>query len=249
LALAHGAAWAGGWKQAEYLSGGKPITTYECAPADAPPHPAVVILHGAAPRGGGYPFYERVCADLASAGYYAQFIEFYSQTPAVLGGQSELLGRYFPEWVRTINDGIDALRRNGAVDAKRVGIIGYSLGAYLGLSVAALAPDKVAAVVEYYGGLPPSIRAEAKRMPPVLILHGDADSIVPVSEAKQLAAMLDASRSPHEVRIYKGAEHAFNFPGARRWYDARHADDAWQLTLEFLAKYLKPTLEGLAPAS
>jgi carboxymethylenebutenolidase len=229
------------WVKGEFTSAGKPVEEYHCAPRSPGPNPAIIILHGASPKGAAFDYFEHVCTALAAEGYYAEFIEYYSQTPAVLGDQTDEIQKYFPDWLKEIRDGVAALGANSAVDPKRVGLLGYSLGAFLALSSGALAPDKYSAIVEYYGGLPLPLLERAKNMPPVLILHGDADTLVPVSLAKQLDSLLTAADRPHELRIYPGAAHGFNFPGSPRWYNASDADDSWKLALAFFARYLKDT--------
>ncbi len=229
------------WIRGEYTSAGKPVEEYHCAPRSPGPDPAIIILHGASPKGAAFDYFEHVCTALAAEGYYAEFIEYYSQTPAVLGDQPNEMRKYFPVWLAEIRDGVAALHANPAVDSTRVGLLGYSLGAFLALSSGALAPDKFSAIVEYYGGLPLPLLEQAKNMPPVLILHGDADTLVPVALAKQLDSLLTAADRPHELRIYPGAAHGFNFPRSPRWYNASDADDSWKLTLGFFARYLKGT--------
>jgi carboxymethylenebutenolidase len=229
------------WVKGEFTSAGKPVQEYHCTPASPAPSPVVMILHGASRRGTGYAEFEQICTDLAAQGYFAEFIEYYSQTPAVQGNQPAQMQKYFPVWLAEIRDGVAALRSNSDVDSTRVGLLGYSLGAFLALSSGALAPDKYAAIVEYYGGLPPPLREQVRKMPPVLILHGDADTIVPVAIARQLDDVLTSASRPHEMRLYPRAQHAFNFPGAIGWYNAADAADSWKLTLDFFAKYLKST--------
>ena len=60
-------------------------------------------------------------------------------------------------------------------------MMGFSLGSFLSLSAGAIDPGQIAAIVEYYGGLPPNLQYGAKSMPPTLILHGDKDVLVPVA--------------------------------------------------------------------
>ena len=71
---------------------------------------------------------------------------------------------------------------------------------------------KIAAIVEYYGGLPPTLQYGAKTMPPTLILHGDKDVLVPVAMAHELDEMLTKEKRPHEMKLYEGTNHGFNFP-------------------------------------
>jgi carboxymethylenebutenolidase len=66
-------------------------------------------------------------------------------------------------------------------------------------------------------------------MPPVLILHGEADVVVPVSEAHKLAHTLQERGIPYEMKIYKQAGHGFH------GFDMM---DAGQRTYCFLKKHL-----------
>ncbi len=228
------------WQQSQFDFAGKPVIDFHCAPAGAGAHPVVILLHGAGYRGSGYDDYQQACADLAPQGYYVDFIEYFSQTPAVLPGQNAEMAKDFPTWVGEISAGIAALAGNPAVDPKRIALMGFSLGSFLSLATATANHDKIAAIVEYYGGLPPGLKSQVKYLPPILILHGDADQLVPVAQASDLDAMLTKEDRPHEMNIYPGANHAFNFPDAGPWYDAAAASDARERSLKFLAQYLKP---------
>jgi dienelactone hydrolase len=41
------------------------------------------------------------------------------------------------------------------------------------------------------------------------------------------------------MKIYEGANHAFNFPQLAMWYNADDAQDAWSRSVKFLAANLK----------
>ncbi len=68
------------------------------------------------------------------------------------------------------------------------------------------------------------------------------DSIVPVREAHELDQLLTENNRPHEIKIYDGAGHAFDFEGLPFWYRADYAHDAWERGLKFLAENLHPTV-------
>jgi carboxymethylenebutenolidase len=227
------------WVAGQFVSDGKPVQEYHCAPKGSGPHPAVVILHGASGRkDAGDPELERICGDLADRGYYTEFIEYYSQTGAVGAAQVDLIRQDFPIWLEEIHSGLDALDKNPAVDPHRVALMGFSLGSFLSLSMGAIDPSQIAAIVEYYGGLPPAFQDNVKTMPPVLILHGDADVVVPVANAHRLDALLTSEKRPHETKIYDGVNHAFNFPELAIWYNADATKDAWNRSTSFLAANL-----------
>jgi carboxymethylenebutenolidase len=123
------------------------------------------------------------------------------------------------------------------VDAKRIGLVGFSLGAYLALAAATDKESPVAAVVEFFGGLPPNVRRDVKKMPPILIIHGDEDQTVPVAEAHQLRDLLQARKTTLEVQIYPGVGHVFTgSDGKFQWLAAL---DAKGRTIRFLDKHLR----------
>jgi dienelactone hydrolase len=232
-----------GWVKGEFTSGGKPVQEYHCVAKGSGPHPAVVMLHGASIRKDARnPEYEKMCGELADLGYYVEFIEYYSQTDAVGPGQPALMPQNFPTWLEEIHSGLDALDKNPAVDPYRVALMGFSLGSFLALSTGAMDPNQIAAIVEYYGGLPPSLHDGARTMPPTLILHGDKDVLVPVADAHELDDLLTKDKRPHEMKIYEGTNHGFNFPELPFWYKADDAQDAWSRSVKFLAVNLSSSV-------
>jgi carboxymethylenebutenolidase len=93
----------------------------------------------------------------------------------------------------------------------------------------------VKAVVDFYGGGsdddPPENRIS--QFPALLILHGEADSEIPVSLAHRLFDRFRAHGGDVEMHLYPGAEHAFNGPWAST-YSPTDAVDSWQRTIVFL---------------
>jgi carboxymethylenebutenolidase len=235
-----------GWAAGHFMSNDKPVEEHHCVPAGVGPHPAVVLLHGAEARqGDGDDAFERLCATLAEQGYYAEAIEYYSQTGAVNINQPGMMKKDFPIWMGEIVDGLNTMAKNPEIEPRRIAMMGFSLGAYLSLGIGATFPDRVSAIVEYYGGLAPVFKPQAGVMPPTLILHGDQDSIVPVRNATELDELLTKANRPHEMHIYPGADHAFNFAGIP-WYDAEAGADAWSRSLKFLAAHLSSGAKSAA---
>lgn len=229
------AAWAAypEWEAGEFLSDGKPVSEHHCSPSTPGIHPAVILLHGAAGYGPFELAFEDLCSDLAQRGYFVESIEYFSQTGGQLGPMTNDDAANWSTFVREINSGIDALGKNLTVDPKRIGLVGYSLGAFLALAVGTQEPNKVAAIVEYYGKLLPQYQPLAKNLPPTLILHGSSDQVVPVENAHKLDALMRSADRPHEMHIFPGMRHGFNFAGHTAICDA-------DLCLRFLDEHLHP---------
>jgi carboxymethylenebutenolidase len=232
---------------AEFSFDGTEIEEFHCLAAGSGPHPAVILLHGAGYRGMNHEEFDTMCGALADHGYYAEFIEYYDATPNSDPTTDPM--ESFKTWTAAIHSGIEALARNPAVDPKRIALMGFSQGAYLAVGTAAQFPNDVAAVVEYYGGLIPTLRDKASSMPPTLIIHGEADSVIPVTEAKDLDAMLTKANRPHEMHLYPRVDHGFNFRRPSNFYNRDAAADAWHHALDFLDHTLRssvplPSREG-----
>ena len=209
---------------ASFQSGGKTVSVQQFLPKTSKPAPIVIALHGSGGAEGGAGEYGRA---LAGQGYIVLVTHYFDRTGHTWAAPDEIQPN-FETWMGTIRDAVTyALtlpNHNG-----KVGLLGMSLGAYLALSVAMTEP-RVHAVVDFFGGLPDVLVPQVNHMPPVLILHGEADPTVPVAEAHKLQRLFDEKQLPYEMKIYPGAGHAFH--GADMM-------DAAQRTLAFLDKHLR----------
>jgi dienelactone hydrolase len=138
---------------------------------------------------------------------------------------------------RAISEAIAAVQALGYVDHRRVGMFGLSLGGFHALALAAR-DQRIAAVVNMFGAMPRAAAPEVTRMPPVLILHGDRDAVVPVRRAYELDRLLKRIGAEYEIKIYKGQGHSF-----------RGAADADSLmrSVDFFARRLGPVRAASGP--
>jgi len=207
------------------------------------PYPAVLVLHT---LGGVEPADIAFAQRLAGEGYVALVPEY----TAAYNVKWKTARGAFTTLAQPIYDDLvaaeETLRHNPKVAGSKVGAVGFSLGGLFAMWMAAT--GKVDAGVTYYGALTaagddPTLerfrKAYTKASAPALILQGTADNQVPVKSATDLADIVKAAQVPCEVRIYPGAFHKFDRdPGS----DANGAAaDAWQRTIAFLARYLKPS--------
>mgnify|MGYP000035339127 CR=1 FL=1 len=106
--------------------------------------------------------------------------------------------------------------------------------------------------VKVYGKYPDGLKPEAfrKRAPaldadkinsPVLLLYGDKDEIVPVSQGLEMKAALEKLKKPVKMKIIKGASHGFlfRFESGKPKAERAMAQQGWDEMLAFLRKYLK----------
>ena len=212
--------------QLSFDSGGRSIALDAFLPeSNGHRYPAVIGLHGSA---GGYATMSDPAAMLAARGFAVYVLHYFDRTGTTGVADKQTAIRHFPVWGKTLWDAISHVARQPQVDEDRIGLLGFSLGAYLALSVASV-DTRVKAVVDFFGGFPKEMKFFMRRLCPTLILHGDADPTVPVEEAHHLQQMLEKRDIPYEVQIYPGVGHSFH---GEIW------DDARRRTLAFLQKYL-----------
>ncbi len=211
LCLCAGAAFArdvSGVEEAQFTSGNTPIRVDWYRSTQAGNSPVVLLLHGADGMRQSPELYPRYAQLLASHGYHVMIVHYFDRTATRTAGLQVML-QNFGVWTSTVTDAIDWAARQPGVDSQRIGLLGISLGSSLALTVGTQDP-RVKCVVEFFGMLPPMVNALASRVPPVLVLHGDQDPIVPVSAAYELEKFLTARKADFEVKIYPGQGHGFH---------------------------------------
>jgi dienelactone hydrolase len=211
-----------------FMSDDKEITSELFAPTKPGRYPAVVLLYGSGGMAVGGPMFQSTAESLAKQGYVVYLPHYFEKTGTQFATPEEDR-KYFADWMKTIANAIEYAAKQPNVDPKRIGLIGYSLGAYLSLSVATV-DSRVKAVVEYFGGLPPFFVNQLKTMPPTLILHGEADPLVSVKEAYALERLLKSKSLPYEIKIYPQQGHGFS---------GTAVTDSMQRTLAFFDRNLK----------
>lgn len=186
--------------------------------------PGIIFLYGA---NGLTPRYYPLIHHLAEAGY-ATFVPRFLAQP----GRGASLGPAalynFPYWLETLAHALLHILSRAGVDPTRMGLVGVSLGASLGLALAANC-YALKAVAGWYGEVPEFVIEKAFRMPPTLILYGDSDRQVPLQAGRRLALALRQESVPCELQIYPGERHVFR--------PSLHLDAA-KRTVEFFEKHI-----------
>jgi carboxymethylenebutenolidase len=194
-----------------------------------------------------------ICRRLAREGYVALAPDFYHRTGAMLTYAYEDPKRREP-FAQLTNEGIEAdlnaaiehLEAIDGVDAARIGIVGFCVGGFMAF-LAACRTDVATAVCFYGGGivnpreglkLEPLLNESANIKVPVLMLFGEKDASIPMSDVEAIRSRLGMQPRQHEVVVYPGAEHGFNCD-ERASFHADASKDAWSRTLQWLELRLK----------
>lgn len=127
---------------------------------------------------------------------------------------------------------LDDLGRQGVPSARTV-LVGFSQGTMMALHVGLRRAEPLAGIVGFSGRLlqPERLVAELGAAPPVLLVHGDADPVVPFASLGEAAAALTAAGVETYTHVSRGVGHGI-------------APDGLGLALSFIRDRLGVTEAG-----
>ncbi len=214
---------------------------YEGYHADAGEDAAglVLIIHD----WDGLTDYERQRADmLVEMGYDAFAVDLYGKgnRPVETGAKKAETAKLYNDrekMRRLILAGLDEARRLGGGDAAVV--MGYCFGGAATLELARSGQaENVVGYASFHGGLStPEGQSYAADTPPILVLHGGADSSISMDDVAQLSRELEDAGVTYEIQVYSGAPHAFTVFGSDR-YQERADRKSWDAFTELLGNTL-----------
>ena len=113
---------------------------------------------------------------------------------------------------------LDELLAEHGLDESRLALVGFSQGTMMALHVGLRRARPPAAIVGYSGALlaGPELFLQVRARPPVLLVHGDADPIVPVSALDAAAIGLRAVGISVETERRPGLGHSIDEVGLER---------------------------------
>ena len=190
----------------------------------------VVFLHGYGADGNDLIYIGRAWQGLLPD---TAFVSPHAPEPC---GQAPTGRQWFPLFTRAQNERWEGVNKAGpgleqfleAELARRklpptaLALVGFSQGTMMSLHVGLRRAVAPAAIVGYSGVfvLPDNAKAEAiageiKTKPPVLLIHGDRDELIPVQALRQGAQDLAALEVPVEWHISQGIGHGIDQEGLR----------------------------------
>jgi dienelactone hydrolase len=214
--------------------------------------------------------YRMLASRLAQQGYVVHFVHYMNRTPlkkdeipTVKDGflrQTQngsengpkvpdldpKLEQHYREWVDTVRDAVKDLREDKSLVAgDRIAIVGLSMGGFVASSTVVAYPDlKIAAIANIFGGMPAQqqdmVRKQKTKLPPLLIMGGEEDDIVPEFYQRQVFKLWRDTGNSGEAHFYAGYGHAF-FDKRINTFDQNMAlNEALPTTARFLKRYLQP---------
>jgi carboxymethylenebutenolidase len=207
------------------------MSDYLATPKSAP-RGGILVLHA---WWGLNDVFKDFCNRLANEGYIILAPDLYGGEVATTPASAKRLRQAKIKSDPTLYQILDAFERlqieaNGAP----IALIGFSLGAWLGLWLVEEKPKDIDATVLFYGAR----GGEYVKTKSAFLGHfAETDEFVSASGRKKLEKTLKAAGREVAFHIYPDTGHWF-FEKDRPEYNSQAADLAWQRTVEFLRKHL-----------
>jgi phospholipase/carboxylesterase len=200
------------------------------APRSGPARQLVVFLHGYGADGNDLIEIGRAWQELLPQ---AAFVSPHAPEPC---GQAPMGRQWFPltfrdpheRWagVNAATPGLDRvldaeLKRHD-LPASALALVGFSQGTMMALHAGLRRAAAPAAIVGYSGmfvlpheGTAEAIRADIRSRPPILLVHGDQDDLIPPEAMFHAAQTLGAMDVPVEWHVSAGVGHGIDGEGLR----------------------------------
>ncbi|ODT61622.1 MULTISPECIES: alpha/beta fold hydrolase [Paracoccus] len=133
-----------------------------------------------------------------------------------LDGSSEVDARIsMSQSVSALNEFLDTVLAAEELTADRMVLVGFSQGTLMALQVAPRRDDAVAGVVGFSGRLlsPETLATEARVHPPVLLIHGDQDEVVPFDDMAVAGQALQGAGFTVYGHVMEGTGHGISPDG------------------------------------
>jgi phospholipase/carboxylesterase len=196
--------------------------------AGGKPRSVIVILHGLAGSSASYadigpiwgpvlPHTEFVVPDAPEPNDLAPTAtgrQWFSTLQRDLRGMMQSVAAAAP-----VLDGfLDEILAERGLDERRMALLGFSQGAMIALHVGLRRAVAPAGIVGFSAMLlaGPELRSEIRARPPVLLIHGEDDALVPVSALDAAVAMLRAVGVPVAAERRPGLDHRADEAGLQR---------------------------------
>lgn len=223
--------------------GDSSMRLYLSRPEDARPAPAVIVVQGQT----GVDDFLKFSDMVAARGFVAAAPDLYHRDPPDCKDDWPTRRMRLRDATITqdINATISSLKSHSAVEAGKIGIVGFCMGGRIVHLMSAVNPD-IKAGVMYYGADPfsswgegPSPFERTKEIScPIMGHFGEDDKNPSPADMRKLDAEMTRLGKPHEFYSYPNAAHAFaNFGSAN--YREHAANASWPRTFGFFEKHLK----------
>lgn len=197
--------------------------------------PGIMVLHAWWGLNG---FMREFCQRLADEGYVVLAPDMFHGKIAKTIGEAEKLSQSEPgeEVAKQIFGAYEELSQAKAVTSDRLGVIGFSYGAWWAVWLAGVRPAKFAAVTVFYG----TSDADISQSKAAFQGHfAESDPFESLSNVEAMETYLQKNNRPVDFHVYPATGHWFFEKDRLDAYNQPAADLAWQRTRDFLKTHLR----------
>jgi carboxymethylenebutenolidase len=194
----------------------------------------VIVLHA---WWGLNPFFKELCQRLAVQGFSALAPDLNAGKVAetIEAAQKIMSQRDFESTRAIVSQSIKILHNLPGVQAGKLGVVGFSMGASWALLLASHAPDDIAALVLFYG----AEEVDFSRVRAACQGHyAEDDEWTPVDEARKMEDNMRAAGLTPKFYMYPETSHWFFEEDRMEDYNAAAAQLAWQRMVAFLSEQI-----------
>ncbi len=191
--------------------------------------PGILLVHA---WWGLNDFFKELATRLAGEGFVVHAVDLYGGKVAMTVEQAETMMREQDGTANgtAVDAALEALLSDPATQGEKVGLFGFSMGAFNGVPAAMRHPDKVGAVVTFYGPFDGDL---SQLRAPVLGHFAGEDEFDSVEYIREFEQELKTAGVDVTFHYYDGLAHWF-FESDRPEFNAEAAALAWDRTLAFL---------------
>lgn len=121
--------------------------------------------------------------------------EFLRRAPETMSGALAAMAEGANKNASFVHDFIDHVMESHGINEDKVALVGFSQGTMMSLQTAPRREKQLAGVVGFSGALlgEAAFAAELKSQPPVTLVHGTADPVVPIEASRLAKGTLEAN--------------------------------------------------------
>src|SRR5690242_15717548 len=207
---------------------------YLALPEGKGPHPGVVVIHEAF---GLNDHIRDVARRFAKEGYAGLAVDLFTgRNRAICMARymtGMLLGSVNRHGIDDLKGALTFLAKHEAIDAQRLGAIGFCMGG--GFAIAwACTDSRLKAIAPFYGVNPRPIEVTS-RLCPVVGSYPEQDFTA--RSGRKLDEALQGFQVKHDIKIYPSTRHSF-FNDTKPSFDREAANDSWSRLLKFFGEQL-----------
>jgi len=220
-------------RMVEFKTEGEPGQGYLASPEEL--RGGVLVLHACR---GLNDFFKSFANRLASQGFLALAADLHDGALATsVDGAKELQSKIANDRIKQIVLGAaDYLRSDPPISGRKIGVVGFSMGAAWSLLLSTLKPETVGAVVVFYGSYPIDF---SKASASFLGHFSPDDEWEPIGDVRATEEKIRGAGREVAFHFYPGTKHWFVEENRPVEYNRDASDLAWKRTLDLLDKKLR----------